>query len=768
MRARRKCGRGLPQSKTQAPRARARDSDTFGLRQPSAGFVPPSCSRPKCLIAPAQSPIFGCRSRFGYFALSFIWLFLLSLQSGTSLASGSAKPPPKPATLQISGYGFLGNRELKRILRTLELAGKKPPFFSASFVEDSALILASKVRRDGYLRPEVQISLRLAGGSSLEVDDHSLMDNPLPRNVRITAAHFRIRKGILYYFKALHLEGLTIIPVKTARSYFFETDSLLSTKRSRVYTPERLRQGLSSLSDVLEQRGYQDARVQAPDVQQDDHSGAVGVTVNVHEGPKYLIHSIRKEFPGTSLTNLNATVTPNHPYSREWLQDFTLAIKTNLYRLGYPDTSVEIQTLPVSGTNRPTRKDLLAIVKPGPQVRIGAVEFPGAKRTSPRLLSRAARIKRGDLLDPSRVEQARYRLARLGVFDGVDLKYRSEDEHTRDVLFDLEEGKKINLSLLFGWGSYELLRGGVELEANDLWGLAHHAEVKATQSFKASSGDFTYAVPELVGKDIDLFIHGSGLRREEISFTRLEYGGDIGLHKYLQNLATDVSTRYSYQILSAMDFSAVQEVASEGLTNPAVGSITTELKRDRRDNPLYPRHGYKVFLTLETATSYIGGDANYQRVELSPSWHHPLGGGLYLSLGLTHSLVDSFGSPADNLPFNKRFFPGGYDSIRGYQEGEASPRNAAGQLIGAETFTLGTVELEQALTQKWSLVLFSDSLAFATHLDHYPCDTSLFSVGAGVRWRTLIGPVRLEYGRNLNPRPGDPSGTLQFSLGFPF
>lgn len=696
------------------------------------------------------------------------WWLLFYFACGPVLAAPD-KPAvkPKPAKLHISGYGVLGNLQLKRALQTLELAGKKPEFFPSSFVEDAALILGSRVKRDGYLRPRIEIRLRLAGGAGVEVDDQSLIDKPLPRGLQIIDARFRIHGGVLYYFKALQFDGLTALPLKTARSYFFETESLFSTKHSRIYTPERLRQGLSSLTDALERQGYQDAQAENSALRQDDRTGAVSVSVKVRQGSKFIIHSIREEFP-TTFSNLNRTLMPNQPYSRVWLQDFTQSIKTNLYHLGYPDTSVEIQTLPTSGTESPTQKDLLAIVKPGGQVRVGVVEFQGARRTNRHVLSRAARIQRGDLLDPRRVEQARYRLARLGVFDAVDLQYHPEDEHTRDVLFQLQEGKRINLSLLFGWGSYELLRGGVDVEANNLWGLAHHAGVKVVQSFKASSGDFSYTVPELVGRDIDLFVHGSGLRREEISFTRLEYGGDIGLHKYLQSVATDVSSRYSYQILSAMDFTAVQGVASEGLTNPAVGSITTEIKHDRRDNPLYPRRGYKIFLTLETATSYIGGDANYQRVELSPSWHHPLGNGLYLSLGFTHSLVDSFGSPADNLPFTKRFFPGGYDSIRGYQEGEASPRNSSGQLVGAETFTLGTVELEQALTKKWSVVVFSDSLAFARHLDHYPCDTSLFSVGGGIRWRTLIGPVRLEYGRNLNPRPGDPSGTLQFSLGFPF
>lgn len=247
----------------------------------------------------------------------------------------------------------------------------------------------------------------------------------------------------------------------------------------------------------------------------------------------------------------------------------------------------------------------------------------------------------------------------------------------------------------------------------------------------------------------------------------MEYGGGVGVHKFFKEFATDLTLRYNYQILSALDTS-IQEVAAEGLTNPAVGSIILDLKHDRRDNPLYPRSGYKVFATFETASDYLGGEANFERIETSASWHHRLGGGRWLSLGLSHGVAVTFGDPAHNLPFNKRFFPGGADSIRGYQEEEASPRNATGQLVGAETYTLGTVELEQALTPKWSLVFFSDSLGFAHRLEGYPFDTGLFSVGGGVSWRTLIGPVRLEYGYNLNPRPQDPAGTLQFSLGFPF
>jgi outer membrane protein assembly complex protein YaeT len=656
------------------------------------------------------------------------------------------------------------------MLLTLELGGKRPVFLESSFVEDATLLLTARVKRDGYLKPSLTLRLTLAGGGQMQMKAEKLLENPLPHSLQITEARFEIHKGVLYYYQSLQFEGIQSLREKQARAFFVETETLFHLKRARIYTPEQLRRSLSSLEDVLDQHGYHDVKAEATAIERDDRTGAVNVRIRVQQGPKYLVRSVKEEFffSDTNQPLQTTVIAPGKPYSRLWLQDLVLSLKTNLYRLGYPDTSVEIKTVQQTPQDNGVQMDLLATVRSGPLVHIGGLEFRGQKRTSRGLMARRVRVQRGDLLNPIEVEAGRYRLAQFGIFDSVALDYRALQPDSREVLYEVKEGKTIDVSLLIGWGSYEMLRGGIEANLNNLWGLAHHVNVQAIQSFKSSSGQFTYTIPEWVGRDYDLFFDASALRREEVDFTRIEYGGGAGLHKYFQPAATDVVLRYNYRILNALDFSSVEGVASEGLTNPAVGSITFEAKHDRRDNPLYPRNGYKVFLTLETATEYLGGDANFQRVELSTSWHHPLGGGRYLSLGLSQGADITFGSPANNLPFNSRFFPGGENSIRGYKEGEASPRNPQGQLVGAETYTLGTVEVEQALTAKWSLVVFSDSLGFARRIQQYPWDTGLFSVGGGLRWRTIIGPVRLEYGYNLNPRPGDPTGTLLFSLGYPF
>lgn len=697
-----------------------------------------------------------------------LWAFCLGLYlcGFLSIASGEEKPKPKPARFSVSGYGLLGNRELKQMVRSLELGKSKPEFLGAAFIEDAALLLTSRVKRDGYLKPTITVRLRLANGERRKLPAEELEANPLPRPLQIVEVDFHIDGGQRYHFERIEFTGLEVISRKQALSYFVETDTLLKTAGTRIYTTDRLKRGLGSLVEVLERRGYPEAKAEVTHQEQDDTTGGVRVHIRVREGPLNIVHSVRKEVHRETQPAAVTNSFVGRPYSKLWLQDFSLSLKRDLYREGYPDATATTRIAARDQQEDHVELDLEAKVESGPKVMAGNIQFKGQQHTSTDFMARRIPVQPGQPLNRLQAEKGRSNLAELGIFDSVRLSYDNVDEHVRDLIYEVDEGTRLNLSTLFGWGSYEMLRGGLIVDAYNIWGRAHHARIKAIQSLRSSRGEFTYTIPAYLGREVDLFFHGAGLRREEVDFTRQEYGGGMGVHKFFQEIGTDVTVRYNYEILQALH--TIPGVASEGLISPAVGSIIADFKHDRRDNPLYPRRGYKVFLTLESASEYLGGEANYERVEISPSWHLRLGGGRFLSLGASHGVVISHGGIAENLPFNRRFFPGGDHSIRGYQEGEASPRNEERRFVGAETYTLGTVELEQALTPKWALVGFTDALGIARRLGDYPFDTGLFSVGGGIRWRTIIGPVRLEYAHNLNPRSGDPDWTIHFSLGFPF
>jgi len=124
-----------------------------------------------------------------------------------------------------------------------------------------------------------------------------------------------------------------------------------------------------------------------------------------------------------------------------------------------------------------------------------------------------------------------------------------------------------------------------------------------------------------------------------------------------------------------------------------VGSLDFGLTSDHRDNPLRPRRGYRWFAQVEEASRNLGGESDFQRFELGGSYHTGWGNGRLIHLGLTHGLITTWGSVNDFLiPVNKRFFPGGDNSIRGYQSGDASPRGPDGRFIGAKSYTLANAE----------------------------------------------------------------------------
>lgn len=691
----------------------------------------------------------------------------LTLLSGPGVPAQGGPSPPPPAGLKISGLGFWQNRALVKTLRLLQSEEAPRTHFDANEIEDAALLLLSTLREEGHLQAGLEAIVTGEDGASQSFVWPPGTHPEVPRPLRARAVHFRVARGPLYFYRTIEFAGLRAVDPEAARRFFAGADFLLRGRKTRLYTPGRQARGVAGLLEELHRRGYADAEVRVAEFRQDDRSGAVRVRFEVREGRRHWVRSVRREvyFPDEPEPRETAVDHPDVPYSRFWQQDYAQALQRARYHEGFPDARVELSTVNRETVGERVLLDLVARVHTGPRVRLAEVRFVGAEHTAPWLLQRRVRLEPGQWLDRVAAEQGRFRLARLGTFESVGLQYEDAGEAGRAVVYPLREGKTLDLSVLFGYGSYELLRGGVEVERRNLFGLAQHARLRATQSFKATSGDLFYSMPELVGRDVDLFLNGSFLRREEISFTRQEYGGGAGGQRFFPSLHLDASIRYSYQILNAND-APVGPVARD--QSAAVSAWVLSLKHDRRDNPLNPRSGYKLTLTLEQASPAFGGEANYQRVELGGTWHQPLGGGRYLHLAVEHGVAWRLSSAPDDLPFNKRFFPGGESSVRGYQLGEASPRNAQGKLVGAETYLQGNLELEQVLTPAWSVVGFVDGIGVGRELRDYPFQETLFSIGGGIRWRTAIGPVRLEYGHNLDPRPHDPRGTLHLSIGFPF
>jgi len=679
---------------------------------------------------------------------------------------GAADASSPPAALKVSGVGPLRDRELRRSLILL-LGAQRGATLNANAIEDAAVMLISALGEEGFQRPAVEIDATLADGSVKRMDFDASLEIALPRAIEARTVDFRVKPGPRWHIDSVEITGLTVVQMKTARAFFRRESMLFVSAKTNAYSPSHVESAAGALLGELRQRGYADAVVRADAAKIDETNGAVALRVAVTEGARWQVAAVRFEGAEAETVTL--------PAAKEWIgRAWSPALQGNLqeairracYQRGFPDVVVRINAEPGAVRDGQRPVTVTAQIHPGAQVRIGRVRFEGNAITREPVLRRCVQARPDEPLNPLPLENARYRISRLGVFDTVDLRYEPADGAVRDPVFTLKESQRYEANLLFGYGSYEQVRGGVELRQINLFGLAHQSRIDLVQSMKSTSGDYTYSVPELFGESIDGTARLFGLQRQEIAFLRQEFGLGFTLKRPIPWLRAEGTAGYTYQALRNRDNQLATQATDKEQLN--VGSVDFGLAGDHRDNPLRPRRGYRWFTEVELASRSLGGTAEYQRFELGVAYHTPLGEGHWVHLSLTHGFITTLGTTDATLPVNKRFYPGGDNSIRGYQRGEAAPRGADGLFIGAKSYVLLNLELEQALTSNWSVVAFTDALGSAAQLRDYPFAERLYAAGLGVRYQTLIGPVRAEYGHNLNPRAGDPRGTWQISIGYPF
>ena len=186
-----------------------------------------------------------------------------------------------------------------------------------------------------------------------------------------------------------------------------------------------------------------------------------------------------------------------------------------------------------------------------------------------------------------------------------------------------------------------------------------------------------------------------------------------------------------------------EESKSSILLMPGIGWT-----RAVADNRLYPRKGLRVnFKTRGSVQNPISDVSFLQLIGsakgiLGLPWRSRVIG--RVDGGVT--FMDEF----DELPPSVRFFAGGDNSVRGYAYKSLGPENNDGEVEGGKNLLVGSLELDHSLTEKWGLAVFVDS---GNAFDEGRLDPKT-GVGVGIRWRSPVGPIRLDFAHPLD-KDGD-------------
>jgi len=141
-----------------------------------------------------------------------------------------------------------------------------------------------------------------------------------------------------------------------------------------------------------------------------------------------------------------------------------------------------------------------------------------------------------------------------------------------------------------------------------------------------------------------------------------------------------------------------------------------------------------------------------------------------LALGARIGIIHSLGQRANDafsLPIDERFFNGGSTTVRSFGERDLGPHNR-GRPIGGEFFTVFNAEYTFPLFGELQGALFVDAGNLLPSSEDPGFNDMRYAIGAGLRYKLPIGPIRLDYGINPDPREFEDIGAFHFSFGFAF
>jgi outer membrane protein assembly complex protein YaeT len=671
------------------------------------------------------------------------------------------------SNLEVSGLGFFQDRGLDTRLSFLHNVDPSAEVkLDAALLEDSAFLLIEQLKRKGYLQPtiegrflvgEEERSVRWEGAYAIQLDVDFVADQ----------AEFIITPGVLSYYESVSVSGVDVIEPKKVERFFIPGGVLFSGKQSRVFTHENFERRVGRLVSSLDDLGYRSARTVDQQVEADELSGAVEVRLGIEQGPLYRVGEVEIAITRSDGTSEERTESPEDVVlTRAWEQDQRASLRNAAYRAGYPDAKVISELVSdLEAVDGSIRRNLRYRVEYGQQVQLAGIEFKEDEATKRSVLRRQVNLQAGEALDLIEANKAQRKLMGLGIFQEVGLSFEPAGGDARSVVYELTPSQRKELQLRGGWGSYEQARLGFRWEHRNPWGRAHRYEMEVKKSIKATLGDVTYSIPQLFGSDLTGYLNAEYSFREELSFDRTTEGVAMGTSVQLAESGVRLAVEYGFSKETADRDNTFSFQSEE---DAIVASVTFRASLDRRNDFLAPTSGYSLFASVETASQWLGGSVDFQKLEMGGTYHFSLSESTIFHGGIRGGTIFTSGTAADNIPFNERYFIGGENSVRGYLEGGATPLDANGDEIGAESYVLANLELEQRIFSQFSIVAFVDAVTNSRSGFWGDGSETLYSVGLGIRYNTAVGPLRLEYGHNPDPRDGDPNGTLHFSIGFPF
>ena len=650
----------------------------------------------------------------------------------------------------IQEMKITGNKKIKEKDILAAIATKPHTVLQKNIISDDVQKILKLYQQKAYYNAEVTSSI------------------DFPKDPRRAVVTFKITEHGKVYIKKVDFTGNKHISTRKLRGVMqSKKANLLSYFSDRgVLQRDILDTDVDRVAIYYHDRGFMDVKVGTPKV--DLRKDGFYITVPVEEGERYKVTGV--QVSGDLLDEKQAKMNKSLDtkkgdyFSREKLRHDMDVISKSYMNEGYahvdvnPDVKKEPAALSAAVNYQVVKKEL---------VHIGKISVQGNTKTRDNVIRREMKLMEGEQFSQKKLEDSMTALKKLDYFEDVEIVPSEGDQPgIMNLTVKVKEKLTGTISIGGGYSSEDGLFASGSIEQRNLWGKGDYLGLKAYLGVSAQRYMLSYTEPWLFGYHVaggaDLY----NWQRDYADFTKKSIGGRLRLAFPFGNYSR-INTIYTLEQDEAAN---VPDNASDYLKSQEgkvlKSAITVGAERDTTDHPFLPTKGSVNSVAMEFTGGYLGSELDFIKLEAHSGVYIPL---FWKFIGFVRGEVGVMKqTKADNpVPIYEHFFLGGINSLRAFAWGDVGPKNANGEVIGGLSYAVMNFELLFPLIEKLNMrgvTFFDVGNAYTDTWGIDPSDVRT-DAGLGIRWQSPFGPLRIEWGYNLDRRPGEDKYKWQFSAG---
>ena len=584
--------------------------------------------------------------------------------------------------------------------------------------------------------------------------------------------------------KLVHLEiaGNRYFDTGTIRERMLLTPAAFIRYHHGRYSQTLLNKDVDAIEALYRSNGFRNVEV-APKIEKGYRGkpGDLGVLFQVREGAQWLVAKL--DIEGASEQDKAHLASILHSAAGEPFSEFNIASDSDgvlgyYFNNGYPDATFDWSETPSA---LPNQVNLRFEIHPGERHFVRSVLIDGLEDTNPNLVKPRIRIGPGDPLSEGLITESQRQLYDLGIFSKVQTAIQNPtgNEEDKAVIFSLVEARKYSLTGGFG---AEIARIGGSLSSFDapagatgfsprvtfgisrlnFLGLGHTVSMQSRLSTYDKRLVLSYFAPQFQGHE-NLNLTFSGLydnSHDVRTFASQRSEASVQLGQKFSRSFT-LQYRFTARDVTVNDIKITPELIPL-LSQPVrVGVSSVSLIQDRRDDPTDAHKGIYNTIDAAVAIPVFGAKTSFGRLLARNATYHPFGKDLVFARSTSFGLIRRLSGP-NEIPLPERFFAGGVYSNRAFPDNQAGPRDlTTGFPLGGTALLMNSFELRFPLIgDNISGVLFHDAgnvydnvgdISFRfrqRNLEDF--NYMVHAFGFGIRYRTPVGPVRLDLALSPN------------------